>query len=461
MTAGSKRVEGGAAPHRDARSPAAEDAVPLAVAIVGAGFAGLAAALDLVAAGCRVTVIDAMTQPGGLAAGYRDPRWDWTLEHYYHHWFTSDREILRLARDTGVADRILTRRPVTAQFFKGRPYALDGVGPVLAFPGMPFADRVRMGLCIAWLKVTRDWRALERVRAADWVRRWMGGPAYAAIWEPLLMGKFGARHADIPMSWLWARIHARTPSLMYYTGGFQAFADHLADTAKRRGATVRLGVPVDAIRPGPDGRLVVSAAGADEAFDRVLVTTGPHLLARMAPELPVDYLAGLRRLPYLGAVVAALALDRPLMDRVYWLSMDKREFPFLACVEHTHFMDRTHYGGDHLVYLGDYVEPDHRYFDLPESGILAEWLPALRRINPSFEPGWVKHTWLSRATYAQPVVPLGFSSAIPPLATPIDGLYLASMSQVYPWDRGTNFAVEIGRRAAAVVLGGAARPAGG
>lgn len=82
MTAGSKRVEGGAAPHRDARSPAAEDAVPLAVAIVGAGFAGLAAALDLVASGCRVTVIDAMTQPGGLAAGYRDPagtgRWSTT-----------------------------------------------------------------------------------------------------------------------------------------------------------------------------------------------------------------------------------------------------------------------------------------------------------------------------------------------------------------------------------------------
>ncbi len=27
------------------------------------------------------------------------------------------------------------------------------------------------------------------------------------------------------------------------------------------------------------------------------------------------------------------------------------------------------------------------------------------------------------------------------------------MSQVYPWDRGTNFAVEIGRRAARLMLG--------
>ena len=36
----------------------------------------------------------------------------------------------------------------------------------------------------------------------------------------------------------------------------------------------------------------------------------------------------------------------------------------------------------------------------------------------------------------------------PDVATPIDGLWLASMSQVYPWDRGTNFAVELGRKVA-------------
>jgi len=47
---------------------------------------------------------------------------------------------------------------------------------------------------------------------------------------------------------------------------------------------------------------------------------------------------------------------------------------------------------------------------------------------------------------------LDHSQRIPPIKTPIDGLYFASMSQVYPWDRGTNFAVEIGRRAACMIL---------
>lgn len=422
------------------------------VAIIGTGFAGLSAALDLARAGHPVTLLDAMGQPGGLAAGYREAAWDWTLEHYYHHWFTSDSEILKLAREIGAEGQVITRRPVTAQFWGGRAYALDGVGPVLRFPGMPPADRVRMGLCIAWLKLTSNWRALETTPARDWLRRWMGEPAYQAIWQPLLMGKFGDRYGDIPMSWLWARLHSRTPKLMYFEGGFQAFADRLAEAVAASGATIRYATPVREVRPSTGGRLTVVTDGAAEDFDRVICTTGPQLLARIAPSLPADYLAGLAGLPYLGAAVLALALDRPLMDKVYWLSLDKREFPFLACVEHTNFIDRSHYGGDHLVYLGDYVEIDHPALSMTEAELLDAWLPALGRINPRFERAWVKRSWLSRTSYAQPVAPLGFSAHIPPLATPLSGLYLASMSQVYPWDRGTNYAVEIGRRAARMVM---------
>ncbi|MCB0217797.1 MAG: NAD(P)/FAD-dependent oxidoreductase [Chloroflexi bacterium] len=422
---------------------------PLEVAVVGAGFAGLAAAWDLAGKGHRVTVYEAGDQPGGLAAGYRDPSWDWTLEHFYHHWFTSDAEIKRLAEELGVADRILTLDPVTAQFVAGKAYALDGVLPVLRFPVIPLVDRLRLGLCIAWLKVLPDWRPLERVTARAWLRRWMGRAAFETVFDPLLSGKFGA-HADrIPMSWLWARLKSRTPKLMYYAGGFQAFADRMVEGLLERGGGLRYGVPVKRIEAEEAGGLRLTAAGETRTYDRVIVTTGPQLLARMAPGLPADYLAGLEGLPYLGAVVALLSLDRPLMDRVYWLSMDKRDFPFLACVEHTNFAPAARYGGEHLVYVGDYLPADHRYFDMTPEAILDEWLPSLARINPDFDASWLRRSWLQRARYAQPVVEPGFSARIPPLETPIPGLYLASMTQVYPWDRGTNYAVELGRQVAA------------
>jgi protoporphyrinogen oxidase len=150
--------------------------------------------------------------------------------------------------------------------------------------------------------------------------------------------------------------------------------------------------------------------------------------------------------------VAVLALRRQFMEHVYWLSMDKREFPFLAVVEHTNFVDREHYGGDHVLYVGDYLPKEDRLFQLPDEQVLFEWMSALRRINPAFEPSWARRTWVFRSPYAQPVFPLGFSNRVPSIETPVRGLYLASMSQVYPWDRGTNYAVEIGRKAAALAL---------
>jgi protoporphyrinogen oxidase len=84
--------------------------------------------------------------------------------------------------------------------------------------------------------------------------------------------------------------------------------------------------------------------------------------------------------------------------------------------------------------------------------LLEEFLPALKRFNPAFDRNWVKDTWLWKTAYAQPVPPVNHSHNIPPLRTPLKGLYFASMSQVYPWDRGTNFAVEIGRKVAQMVL---------
>ena len=84
--------------------------------------------------------------------------------------------------------------------------------------------------------------------------------------------------------------------------------------------------------------------------------------------------------------------------------------------------------------------------------LLARFLPCLTRFNPDFDPCWVRDSWLSRTSYAQPVPGLDHSRNIPGLRTPVPGLYFASMSQVYPWDRGTNYAVELGRRVARMAM---------
>jgi protoporphyrinogen oxidase len=157
----------------------------------------------------------------------------------------------------------------------------------------------------------------------------------------------------------------------------------------------------------------------------------------------------------MGAVVLVLSLKHQLSEQgYYWYNIPKSAgYPFLALVEHTNFVSAEHFAGEHIVYCGDYLEPEHEYFQLSHEQLLKRFLPALKRFNPKFERDWVIDSWLNRTPYAQPVPLLNHSRNIPDIQTPLPGLYFASMSQVYPWDRGTNFAVEIGRRAARIMNG--------
>jgi len=447
------------------------------VAIVGAGAGGLAAAYDLARAGRRVTIYEADEQVGGLAAGFRAPGWEWSVERYYHHWFASDADILGLIRELGWSDKVLFPWPRTAVYHEGRFHTLDGPLSDL-LPRLPFLDRIpgagflartfhvlrfpalspleglRAGMVGLSLVLRKDWRPLEAVTAHDWLSRRMGRRCYEVLWEPLLVSKFGAHYRDVNMAWFWARVKARTPRLGTFVGGFQSFLDALAERVRQEGAEIRLQTRVERIEPAPDGGLRVLVEGGREAFDQVMVTTSPGLLGRLAPALPPDYLGQLLALKSMGAVVMVIALRQRLSEQgIYWHNLPKPAgFPFLALVEHTNFLPPERFGGDHIIYCGDYLDPDHEYFSLTHDQLLARFLPALSRFNPRFTPDWVRETWLFRTPYAQPVPPLHHSRAIPDLKTPLPGLWLASMSQVYPWDRGTNFAVQIARRAARRML---------
>jgi protoporphyrinogen oxidase len=257
----------------------------------------------------------------------------------------------------------------------------------------------------------------------------------------------------VNLAWFWARVYKRTQQLGYYRGGFQTFVDGLATATRRQGVTIHTGAAVEAICRAEGGGWRVAVAGeAGEVYDSVLSTVSPRLMARLAPELPDAYLGQLRRLRSMGAVALTVALDRPLLREVYWVNIPKREgLPFLALVEHTNMIDPAHYAGDHLLYVGDYLDPDHRYFEMSAGELLAEFMPHFSKFNPEFAPGWVTGAWAHKARYAQPVPGVGYAAMIPPVRTPLTGLYFASMSQVYPWDRGTNYAVEMGRKAAQMV----------
>ncbi len=108
------------------------------IAIIGAGIGGMAAAYDLCRAGNHVTIYEAANSVGGLAAGFKEPGWDWSVERFYHHWFATDRHILGFINELGWQEKVVFPRPVTVMYFKGKfyPFELDPRRPALPRPGM-------------------------------------------------------------------------------------------------------------------------------------------------------------------------------------------------------------------------------------------------------------------------------------------------------------------------------------
>lgn len=414
-------------------------------AVLGAGALGLTVALRLAQRGDEVIVLEREPLPGGLAAGFAIEPGIW-LDRFYHHLFQSDRQAIGLINEVGLGGDLLWRRPLTVTLRDGTPHQLDSPLSLLRFRPLPLVDRIRMGAWLAYLRTLRSAERLEGHTASAWIRRRMGARAYEVVWGPLLHGKFGALADEIAMPWFWARVHDRTAQLGYLRGGFQRLYDRLAERIAQAGGELRFGTEVREIRSDPSGGLrVETAAGETLSVDRVVSTLAVRLTCRLAPELPEDYRSRHEWGTAYGAHCLVLALDRPLTQS-YWMNVNDPGFPFMALVDHTNYMDAADYGGRHLVYLGNYRPMDDPLLRTPTADVVAQFTAHLARINPAFTSDWVTDAWSFAAPFAQPIVTADYRDHIPPFETPIRGLWVASMFQVYPHDRGQNYSIELAER---------------
>jgi protoporphyrinogen oxidase len=379
------------------------------------------------------------------------------MEKFYHHWFTTDSHLLKLTDEIGIRHKVMFPRPKTSYWHEGELLRTEMNPSIFSLPVSPMAI-FRMGLFGVFLKyLVRNGEFLEQYTADEWVKLYMGEEAYNFFFKPMLIGKFGAKYTDVNMAWLWARLFTRSVQLGTYEGGFQQFMEDLSDAVIGKGGNILYEAPIQELAIDDDANPTLHVDGNTIAFDRVISTTSPKIMLKVAPKLQgTSYGDSVADLEHYSAVVVVAALKHKLLtDDTYWLSLPattpdktKSQFPYVALVEHTNFLPPEHFNGDHLIYMGDYVPPNHEYMSMSDDEIIELFSASLPTFNDQYRPDWVRKTWVFRAPYAQPVPGVYHREKIPPLKTPLPGVYWASMSQVYPYDRGTNFAVEIGRRVA-------------
>jgi protoporphyrinogen oxidase len=451
------------------------------VAVLGAGMAGLAAGYRLTKRGHECSVYERWPGLGGQAATL-DAGDGVLIERYYHHLFTSDREIHELCNEIGLEDELVGWPSSVGMFAEGELHPFTTPLDLLRYKPMSLPARVRMGFAVLMLQLRHpDVEPFESVTIKDWVEGNMGRQAWEKVWGPLLRGKFGDKANRISMSWLWAKLRnrrqvkgeeARKEVLVYPRGSFESIFRRLQELIERQGGEVLIDCPAARVSRD-DGSFLVTAGAPDsfrrghdprefeprqapERFDAVLSTLPSDIFEQVLdPELHAavgeEYLGRARSIEYYEALCLLLELDRRFHP-FYWTNVADPDLRFIGLIEQTNLVSPEHYAGRHFLYAANYLPRGHELLQLDMEGLFSVYEPGLRKVNPGFSRDWIRQSWLFREPAAQPVVLPGHRERMPPYATPVAGLLLANTTQVYPDDRGTNYAVREADEAVDVLL---------
>lgn len=397
------------------------------IAIIGGGLTGLVAGYELSKKGYKVTIFEKENFLGGLASGFKIN--DTNLEKVYHHIFKTDKEIISLIEKLGLQKKLKWHESSIGLYYGQKLYPFVTPIDLLKFKPLNLIDKFRTGLVALYLQKTKNWKKFEEITAYEWMKKYCGDKAFKVIWEPLLKGKFHDYYKKVSMAWLWARIHTRGNSkekvelLGYLDGGFEILIKKLEEKILKNEGKIKLQNEIE------DCNKLL------KQFDKVIVTKPLSLR-----DLPL--MKGRNPLIYLGAVNVVF-LSKQSLSKYYWHNINDLNSPFLAFIQHTNLVGKKNYKNEHIYYMGTYVPHNHKYFSAEDKEICKEFFEYLKKIFPKFDEKQITSKFIFKFKNAQHIVGKNYKVENYKVK---NNLYRANFSQIYPEDRGMNFAVKEGKK---------------
>jgi len=297
------------------------------VHIVGAGVAGLSAAVRATEAGARVIVHEAAGQAGGRCRSFFDEVLGAEIDNGNHLLLSGNRSAMRYLATIG-AERELLVMPTAAIPF------------VDLATGDSWTVRPNRGLLPWW--IFSPARRTAGARAADFlagVKLATAGaasvndlfgrqePTFRRFWEPLAVAVLNTAAREAAAKLLWpvmtetiGRGATAARPCIARDGLSKAFVDPALAWLKSRGAEIRFNDRLRAIRL-EGGRAAALSVGDDEAdiapTDRVVLAVPPFIAAALLPSLTVpDDFRPIVNLHYRLAALTALPGGLPLLGLV-------------------------------------------------------------------------------------------------------------------------------------------------
>jgi squalene-associated FAD-dependent desaturase len=425
---------------------------PARVAIIGGGYAGMAAATELAHSGLPVTVFEAGRVLGGRAR--RVETEGTRLDNGLHILLGAYRETLRLIELVKAPDESpgllrlpleLTIHPAFQMRTAHLPAPLHLLSALLRARGLGVRDRIAAVRFMAWAQRSK-FRLASDTTVADLLRSKRQPDAVSRfLWNPLCVSALNTppsqASAQVFLNVLRDSLNGNRADsdLLLPRLDFSAlFPERAARFVETHGGSVRLGETVDAVRQ-KDGGFELGDGG--ERFSHAIVAVSPHragaLLASCVELAPIVRMIG--------------KFDYQPIYSVYLQYARQARLPFrmggLEAVYSQWLFDRGQLcGQDGLI--GVVISASGAHQDLAHDALARAVHAELKENFPALgEPRWHQVIAEKRATFS--CTP-GLSR--PDNATPVAGLYLAGDYTASEYPATIESAVRSGVRAANLVL---------
>jgi len=426
-------------------------------AVIGAGPMGLMCAMDLLNAGHEVDIYERDDRIGGMSAAFDFD--GLAIERYYHFICKTDYPLFDLLAELNLSDRLRWTDTKMGFYWNGRLYKWGTPQALLSFDGLSLIEKIRYALQVIKTKGVSNWSALDKIGALPWLKSWLGERAYKVLWERLFYLKFYELSDQLSAAWLGTRIKRVAlsrrnlfhESLGYLEGGSSTLLDSMRVRIESLGGRIHLKSGVEKVTTNGNGKVRgVIVEGVEQPVDNVISTAPIQYVPKLVPDLPPEFAERVRAIKNIPVACVILKLKQPLSEN-FWMNICDESIEIPGVIEYSNLNPGT---GPTIVYAPFYMPKSHPKYARDNQAFVDETLGYLPKLNPQFKPDWVLASHCHRYDFAQTICPPGFSAMLPPMKTPIAGLYMADTSYYYPEDRSICESVKVGRTLAQAVIGG-------
>jgi protoporphyrinogen oxidase len=423
-------------------------------AVLGAGPMGLMAAMELLRNGHSVDIYERDDRIGGMSASFDFD--GLAIERYYHFICKTDYPLFELLAELGLSDKLKWTSTKMGYFYDGKLYKWGTPLALLSFPKLGWISKFRYALHVLATKRVTDWSRLDRENATTWLRRWLGEKCYDVLWRRAFALKFFEYTDNLSAAWIGTRIkrialsrkNLMEEALGYLQGGSETLLVEMEKFILRHGGRIHLRKGIDQVLSEGGKVTGIVAGGETIATDAVLSTAPIQYVPRFAPQLPAEFLAKIDAVKNIPVACVILKLDRPVTEN-FWLNISDEGIAIPGLIEYSNLNPESKQA---IVYAPFYMPKTHPKWSQSNEQLIDEVLGYLPRINPEFRADWVLARHCHRYDFAQTICPPGFYAMLPPMRTPLEGLYMADTSYYYPEDRSISESLAVGRTLAQTAM---------